>query len=111
MAAHHHKVDNLTAIVDNNRMQQSGLVEEVMNHMPLADKFRAFGWHALDIDGHDLTAVMKAYLTHYNTHRPHQSRDQHAPNDEHQSVTVPIDGPIRRHQVLGGVINEYHRAA
>jgi len=61
MAGHHHKVDNLTAIVDNNRMQQSGLVEDVMNHLPLADKFRAFGWHTVDIDGHDQAAVMKAY--------------------------------------------------
>jgi transketolase len=61
MAAHHHRVDNLTAIVDNNRMQQSGMVEDVMNHLPLADKFRAFGWHALDIDGHDQAAVLRAY--------------------------------------------------
>jgi transketolase len=61
MAAHHHRVDNLTAIVDNNRMQQSGMVEDVMNHLPLADKFRAFGWHTLEIDGHDQAAVMEAY--------------------------------------------------
>jgi transketolase len=61
MGAHHHRVDNLTAIVDNNRMQQSGMVEDVMNHLPLADKFRSFGWQALDVDGHDQAAVMKAY--------------------------------------------------
>ena len=61
MAGHHHRVDNLTAIVDNNRMQQSGMVEDVMNHLPLADKFRAFGWHVLDVDGHDQAAVMGAY--------------------------------------------------
>jgi transketolase len=67
MAGHHHRVDNLTAIVDNNRMQQSGMVEDVMNHLPLADKFRAFGWHALDIDGHDQAAVMKAYDEAMNT--------------------------------------------
>jgi len=61
MAGAHHKVDNLTAIVDNNRMQQSGMVVDVMNHMPLADKWRSFGWNALDVDGHDQDAVMKAY--------------------------------------------------
>lgn len=61
MAAAHHRVDNLTAIVDNNRMQQSGTVEQVMDHMPLAEKFRAFGWHAIDVDGHDQDAVLQAY--------------------------------------------------
>ena len=67
MAAHHHRVDNLVAIVDNNRMQQSGMVEQVMNHMPLADKFRAFGWHAIDVDGHDQAAVLQAYEEARNT--------------------------------------------
>src|SRR5918998_525535 len=47
----------------------------------------------------------------YNTHRPHQSQDQRAPRDNHWPVAIPIDGPIRRHQVVGGLINEYHRAA
>lgn len=61
MAATHHKVDNLVAIVDNNRMQQSGMVVDVMNHMPLAEKWQAFGWHTLEIDGHDQDAVMAAY--------------------------------------------------
>lgn len=61
MAASQYKVDNLTAIVDNNRMQQSGMVVDVMNHMPLADKWRAFGWNSLDVDGHDQDAVMKAF--------------------------------------------------
>ncbi|HZR00307.1 MAG TPA: transketolase [Chloroflexota bacterium] len=61
MAGHQFKVDNLTAIVDNNRMQQSGMVADVMNHMPLAEKWRAFGWHAIDVDGHDQDAVLKAF--------------------------------------------------
>jgi len=57
------------------------------------------------------TTVLSEYAQHYNSHRPHQALDQHAPNDEHRPAALPIDGLIRRHRVLGGVINEYHRAA
>jgi putative transposase len=56
------------------------------------------------------TTVLSEYARHYNSHRPHQALDQHAPNDEHRPAAMPIDGLIRRHRVLGGVINEYHRA-
>jgi transketolase len=61
MAAAHHKVDNLCCMVDSNKMQQSGLVKDVMDHSPIAGKWRAFGWHTLEIDGHDQDAVMKAF--------------------------------------------------
>jgi transposase InsO family protein len=57
------------------------------------------------------TTVLSEYARHDNSHRPHQALDQHAPNDEHRPAAMPIDGLIRRHRVLGGVINEYHRAA
>jgi putative transposase len=57
------------------------------------------------------TTVLPEYARHYNSYRPHQALDQHAPNDEHRPAVLPIDGLIRRHRVLGGVINEYHRAA
>ena len=60
---------------------------------------------------HHATRILSEYIRHYNTHRPHQSRDQRAPRDNHWPVAIPIDGPIRRHQVVGGLINEYHRAA
>jgi putative transposase len=60
---------------------------------------------------HHAIRVLSEYEQHYNSHRPHQALDQHAPNDDHWPVTMPIDGPIRRHRVLGGVINEYHPAA
>ncbi|MFI7135059.1 integrase core domain-containing protein [Nonomuraea sp. NPDC050153] len=57
-----------------------------------------------------LRVVLNEYLDHYNAHRPHQGRGQRPPDhDEH--VVVPMEGRIERHAILGGVINEYRRAA
>lgn len=58
MCAAHHKVKNLIAIVDCNNLQINGTVGEVMNVEPLADKWRAFGWKVLKVDGHDMEAVL-----------------------------------------------------
>src|SRR5271165_1331552 len=60
MASSFHKVDNIVAIVDNNRIQLDGFVKDIMNVDPLADKWRAFGWHTIEIDGHDLRAIQAA---------------------------------------------------
>ena len=57
-----------------------------------------------------LRAVLRAYAGHYNGHRPHQSRNQRPP-DQDEPVAVPLDRPAQRRKILGGVINEYHRAA
>jgi putative transposase len=57
-----------------------------------------------------LRAVLRTYAEHYNGHRPHQSRQQRPPDHDEQEV-VPIGMPVQRWKVLGGVINEYHRAA
>ena len=60
MAAAHYKSDNLCALVDANRLQIDGFVEKVMNVGSIAGKFRAFGWHVIEIDGHDMAAIVGA---------------------------------------------------
>ena len=60
MAAAHYKTDNLCAMVDANGLQIDGEVAKVMNVGPIADKFRAFGWQTLEIDGHDMGAILAA---------------------------------------------------
>jgi transketolase len=56
-----HKVDTLTAIVDYNRIQLDGFVKDIMELEPLADKWRAFGWHTIELDGHDLPALQAGF--------------------------------------------------
>jgi putative transposase len=59
-----------------------------------------------------LALVLREYVTHYNAHRPHQSRQQRPPDMEAQPVRDVADlRLIRRKPVVAGVINEYHRAA
>jgi transketolase len=60
MAAAHHGLDNLTAIVDHNTLQISGRTREVCSNEPLDEKFAAFGWTVRVIDGHDLGAITRA---------------------------------------------------
>jgi transketolase len=63
MTAAHHKVDNLLLFVDRNMHMIDGPVEDVMGVDPLDDKWRAFGWEVLEIDGHDMNAIAKAIDT------------------------------------------------
>lgn len=60
MFAPHYKLDNLTLFVDNNGLQIDGDVAEVMNPAPIPDKYRAFGWHVIEIDGHDYAQIRAA---------------------------------------------------
>jgi len=62
MSAARFGVDNLTAILDHNHYQQTGPVEQVMPSLiPFAEKWRAFGWHVVEIDGHNLDQVLNAF--------------------------------------------------
>jgi transketolase len=61
MFASYHKVDNVCAIVDYNKIQLDGFVKEILDLEPLADKWRAFGWHVIELDGHNIPALQKAF--------------------------------------------------
>jgi len=61
MTAAHYRIDNLCAIVDNNGLQIDGRCSDVMGIEPIVGKWEAFGWHVLDIDGHDLGAIVDAF--------------------------------------------------
>lgn len=61
MSASHYKLDNLCAVVDRNRLQISGSTEDVMHHDDLEARFAAFGWHVVQVDGHDYDALAAAF--------------------------------------------------
>jgi len=61
MSAAHYKLDNLTAVIDVNRMQIDGPTSEVLGVEPLDEKYRAFGWEVFVVDGHDLAALLDAF--------------------------------------------------
>lgn len=61
MAAAHYKCDNLCAILDYNGFQIDGQVRDIMNLEPLLAKWQAFGWHVIEIDGHNINEILSAY--------------------------------------------------
>jgi transketolase len=61
MSAAHYKTDTLTAIVDYNKYQQTGPIEREMALEPFADKWKAFGWHVEEADGHDVKDLHRAF--------------------------------------------------
>lgn len=67
MFSGHHKLDNLIAIVDYNKIQAMGTTYETMNPEPFADKWRLFGWDAFEIDGHNISELIKTFDTINNS--------------------------------------------
>ena len=61
MFAHHHKLDNLCVIIDNNGLQIDGRIDEVMSPYPIVDKCKAFGLHTIEINGHDFDQIEAAF--------------------------------------------------
>lgn len=61
MSASHYRLDNLCAVIDNNGLQIDGHCRDVMAIEPIVNKWHAFGWHVLDINGHDIEAVLNAF--------------------------------------------------
>ncbi|WP_168122366.1 transketolase [Paenibacillus sp. HB172176] len=61
MAGAHYKLDNLIGIIDRNRLQISGTTEEVMGLDPLDEKWAAFGWNVVSLDGNDMEALVEAF--------------------------------------------------
>jgi transketolase len=70
MSAAHYELDNLTAIVDYNHLQTDGTTEEVMDIGDVRAKFEAFGWDAVEIDGHDMGAIVEALERSRTLDRP-----------------------------------------
>lgn len=60
MTSAHYKLDNLTAFVDHNGLQIDGPIQKVMSPEVVQDKFRAFGWNVIDIDGHNINQIIEA---------------------------------------------------
>ena len=70
LAASHHKLDNFTIIVDYNKIQSYGPVSEIWNLEPLVDKWTAFGFDSIEVDGHDINELRAAMSVRNRNHKP-----------------------------------------
>ena len=70
MAAANFNLDNLTGIIDRNKLQISGCTEDVMGLEPLGDKWRSFGWDVLEADGHDMAQLQDVLSTPRQDKKP-----------------------------------------
>ena len=70
MSAAHHKLSQLTAVIDYNKLQSDASNDMIMRLEPLAEKWRAFGWDVQEIDGHDIAAILAAFAHAGETDQP-----------------------------------------
>ena len=70
MSAAHHKLSQLTAVIDYNKLQSDASNDTIMRLEPLAEKWRAFGWDVQEIDGHDIAAILAAFAHAGETDQP-----------------------------------------
>ncbi len=61
MIAAHHKLDNLVLIIDSNKLMISGFAKDILDPLSFNEKFRAFGWNTIEIDGHNFNNMIKAF--------------------------------------------------
>lgn len=61
MVAAHYKLDNLVLILDNNRLMISGFTKDILNPLSFSEKFRAFGWNIIEINGHNFNEMTEAF--------------------------------------------------
>ena len=61
MSSSHYKLDNLCVIVDNNNLQIDGTIDKVMSPYPIKEKFESFGFHTIEIDGHDYEQIINSF--------------------------------------------------
>lgn len=69
MSASHYKLDNLVAIIDRNKLQISGKTETVMSLEPMHERWEAFGWEVIEMDGNNMKEIMTTFesINHNNT--------------------------------------------
>ena len=60
MSASFYKLDNLTTILDYNKLQATGRIDERLNTNPVREKWEAFGWHTIEINGHDMNEIVES---------------------------------------------------
>ena len=57
----YHRIDNVCAVVDYNKIQLDGFVKDIMELEPFREKWAGFGWHVIEADGHDIAALQRAF--------------------------------------------------